>query len=46
MRRPLRYFKASTYDVVLEDGTHPMYMETRFNETTKKSMAHGVFLLK
>lgn len=28
------------------DGNHAMYMETRWNDTSKQSASHGVFLLK
>ena len=37
-KRPLR--ATSSY------GSHPIYMEHRFNTTTNKAQSHGVFLFK
>lgn len=42
----LRTVPRNWTDHSLVDGTHPMYMEIRYNETTKQSVANGVFLLK
>jgi alpha-glucosidase len=39
--------KAYTYFVFsVSYGSHPIYIEHRFNESTSKSSSHGVFLFR